>query len=196
MARNVEIKARAAHFERQARLAQALADAPPESLSQEDVFFRCPSGRLKLRTFDNGRGELISYHRPDSTGPAECRYTVVPVDRPDLMRAALTEALGVWQVVRKTRAVCLAGQTRIHLDQVQGLGPFIELEVVLRPDQTPEQGAAIARKLMERLDIQDGDLVASAYADLLAEDTSEDAPPAAEPMTGRLGNRKAPTSEN
>ena len=70
-------------------------------------------------------------------------------------------------VVRKTRYLYLAGQTRIHLDDVEGLGQFMELEVVLRPDQTDAEGQAIAEDLMARLGIRKEDLLEGAYMDLL-----------------------------
>jgi predicted adenylyl cyclase CyaB len=165
--RNVEIKARARHPERQARLAEALADGPPERLVQEDTFFVVPSGRLKLRIFAGGGGELIQYERPDTRAPSESRYVVAPVPEPEVLRAALSRALGVRAVVRKIRTVHLAGRTRIHLDRVEGLGDFIELEVVLAQGADSAAGARVARELMARLEIAEDDLVAAAYVDLL-----------------------------
>ena len=60
------------------------------------------------------------------------------------------------------------GQTRVHLDEVEGLGTFVELEVVLRPDQSPAEGTLIATGLMKKLGISDDQLVDRAYLDLLA----------------------------
>jgi adenylate cyclase class IV len=64
----------------------------------------------------------------------------------------------------------LVGQTRIHLDEVEDLGTFLELEVVLDEDQTTEEGAEIARKLMKDLDVADTTLIHQAYIDLLDND--------------------------
>ncbi len=83
------------------------------------------------------------------------------------MKSALSVALGVRGVVRKTRTLYLVGQTRIHLDEVAGLGDFMELEVVLHPGQTDEEGQAIARDLMTRLGVEEKDLLEGAYMDLL-----------------------------
>ena len=61
----------------------------------------------------------------------------------------------------------MVGQTRIHLDFVEGLGSFVELEVVLQDPESTDEGHAIARKLMDRLEIKDCDLVGGSYVDLL-----------------------------
>lgn len=61
----------------------------------------------------------------------------------------------------------MVGQTRIHIDSVQGLGDFMELEVVLRPDQTLEEGRKIADNIKTKLDVKDENLIECAYMDLL-----------------------------
>ena len=167
MGRNVEIKARARNFERQCRTALELAKVPPEHLIQEDTFFHVPDGRLKLREINGHSAELIYYDRTDSPGPKESRYTVYPADNPEELKEVLAKALGIRAVVRKNRTVSLVGQTRVHLDQVEGLGQFIELEVVLEAEQDIEYGSAVAEGLMSRLGIEKRDLVAAAYVDLL-----------------------------
>jgi len=83
------------------------------------------------------------------------------------LREVLSQSLGTRAVVRKKRSVYFHEQTRIHLDQVGGLGSFIELEVVLEPEQTLEEGTAIAQELMTRLKIEKEDLIPVAYVDLL-----------------------------
>lgn len=167
MGRNIEIKARAADFERQARLARALSDTGPGVLVQEDIFFATREGRLKLRVLADDRGELIYYVRRDGEGPKTSDYLISPTDDPKSLRAVLEAGLGVRGVVRKTRTLLICGQTRIHLDEVEGLGRFIELEVVLEPDQSEAHGVQIAKELMSRLEIGEGDLVRGAYMDLL-----------------------------
>uniref|UniRef100_A0A8C3H8J1 CYTH domain-containing protein n=1 Tax=Chrysemys picta bellii TaxID=8478 RepID=A0A8C3H8J1_CHRPI len=81
--------------------------------------------------------------------------------------AVLSQALGVQGVVKKERRLYVVGQTRVHLDRVEGLGDFLELEVVLSEQQSPEDGERVARRLMEELEVQEEDLVAGAYLDLL-----------------------------
>lgn len=167
MATNVEIKARARDFDRQRVIAAGLADGGPELLEQTDTFFRVSEGRLKLRRFAADRGELIFYRRPDRPGPKPSDYSIVATGDPAALGGLLAAALGVRGVVSKLRWLYLVGQTRVHFDQVAGLGEFIELEVVLRPGQSAEEGAGIAANLCRRLDVRDEDLIDRAYIDLL-----------------------------
>lgn len=167
MPENIEIKARATDLARQSAIAADMTDAPMTELRQTDTFFHVPGGRLKLREFGDGSGELIQYHRPDQSGPKTSSYVISKTDEPDSLKSALAAALGVRSVVRKVRRVWLAGKTRMHFDQVEGLGEFIELEVVLDDELEAETGHEIARQLMKRLMILPDDLVSGAYVDLL-----------------------------
>jgi predicted adenylyl cyclase CyaB len=171
MARNVEIKARVADPGRLRRAAEALATAAPVEIAQDDTFFRCASGRLKLRAFADGTGELIFYRRADARGPKTSHYEIVPVPCADALRAILSGAYGTVGRVRKRRVLVICGRTRIHLDDVAGLGHFVELEVVLADGEAEEAGIGEARALMEQLGVRDADLVEFAYVDLLADAT-------------------------
>lgn len=167
MARNIEIKARLADIDATLALARPLADGAPQLIAQDDTFFNATHGRLKLRAFDDGRGELIYYERPDQAGPKTSFYVLSPTASPDTLREALTLAHGQIGRVRKLRTLLLAGRTRIHLDCVEGLGDFMELEVVLTDDETLEAGVAEAHALMARLGIAADQLIDVAYLDLL-----------------------------
>jgi predicted adenylyl cyclase CyaB len=169
LGRNVEIKARPRDVARTRDAARSLADSAPTLIRQVDTFFRTQVGRLKLRVFEDGSGELIHYERADTSGPKESRYVIARLPQAEDVRSVLAGALGVRTVVRKTRMLYLVGQTRIHIDEVEGLGTFLELEVVLRADQSAEDGHRVAEELMVRLGVATGDLVAGAYADLLAD---------------------------
>jgi adenylate cyclase class IV len=166
MATNVELKARAHHPDRQRALAIDLAGVG-ELIEQEDTFFHVPTGRLKLRTFSPEQGELIFYSRSDEGGPRPSNYSICPTDRPSALRDLLGAVLGIRGTVRKRRHLFLVGQTRIHIDEVEGLGTFLELEVVLRSGQTVEEGQRIADDLRRRLGIRAEDLIDCAYIDLL-----------------------------
>ena len=139
----------------------------PTVLQQHDTFFPCTNGRLKLRELSAAKGELIFYRRPDTASPRQSDYSIYPTNSPASLRALLTAAFGVGTVVVKTRLLYLVGETRIHLDSVVGLGSFVELEVVLAPDQSAEEGHRVARELMLALEIDQADLIDCAYADLL-----------------------------
>jgi len=168
MARNIEIKARISSVAAHALAAAAIADEGPIAISQDDTFFACPSGRLKLRAFSSTRGELIFYRRSDERGPKESYYVRSSAE-PDTLREVLALAYGEVGRVRKHRTLYLAGRTRIHLDRVEGLGDFLELEVVLREGESAQAGVREAEDLMRRLGVQPAQLVERAYIDLLAE---------------------------
>lgn len=167
MARNVEVKARIASVEALLSRARALADGPEQRIEQDDTFFACAHGRLKLRDFGDGCGELIHYERADAEGPKLSDYVRAPTSDPAALREALARAHGVVGRVRKSRWLLMAGATRIHLDRVEDLGDFMELEVVLRDDQSVADGEAIAESLMAQLGIGDDQRLAGAYLDLL-----------------------------
>lgn len=168
MARNVEIKARVASLAALEPLAAALSGAAPVGIAQDDTFFACANGRLKLRDFGDGTGELIFYRRADDTGPKESFYVISPTAAPDTLRETLALAYGVIGRVRKQRLLFMAGRTRIHLDRVEGLGEFLELEVVLRDGESVEAGMAEAHELLASLQVAPDQLLAGAYLDLLA----------------------------
>jgi predicted adenylyl cyclase CyaB len=167
MPTNIEFKARIHDFAAASDTAGDLAGSPPRIIRQEDVFFQCTKGRLKLRILDEGQGELIHYLRDDVSGLKPSFYTVVPTPAPLELRRLLANALGETIVVRKTRALYLVGSTRIHIDEVEGLGAFMEVEVVLEEGQTAEQGKEIAAAIIQHFSIREPDLIATAYADLL-----------------------------
>ena len=172
MPSNIEIKARVADPAHKRELVARLADTAPTTLHQEDTFFPCRQGRLKLRQLSGDHGELIAYQRADLSGTKQSDYVLVRTDAPAELRAVLASALGTGTVVTKTRLLYLVGQTRVHLDEVAGLGSFLELEVVLADGQLPAEGHRIARELMAALEVTEADLVDRAYADLLAREGS------------------------
>ena len=167
MAANIEIKARVADFNSLKQKAESISDAPVELIEQEDIFFNGPRGRLKLRIFSEERGELIYYERADQLGPKHSQYFTSQTAEPRKLTIVLESALGIRGVVRKKRWLYWVGNTRVHLDEVEELGTFMELEVVLSTGQRTEEGEATATNLMERLGISPSALVDSAYIDLL-----------------------------
>jgi adenylate cyclase class IV len=138
------------------------------TLLQRDTYFHAVQGRLKLREAPGAVAELISYRRADRGGPKVSNYRIVPVLDPPAMIAALDDALGIRAVVEKARRLLLWRNVRIHLDEVAGLGSFLELEAVSdAPGGLYAEEAKIS-ELRTALDIEDDVLVARGYVDLLA----------------------------
>ena len=167
MATNIEIKARVHDFEAMKKRAQSLSDQPVAIIPQEDTFFYTEKGRLKLRVLAPDQGYLIYYERPDQDGPKRSDYHLAETREPENLKTTLSLALGVRGVVRKTRYLYMVGQTRIHLDDVEGLGHFIELEVVMEEGQSDAAGQATAEDLMRRLEVRKDALLEGAYMDLI-----------------------------
>ncbi|XP_017090595.2 uncharacterized protein [Drosophila bipectinata] len=173
--RNVEVKARIPGgqegFAGRLDIARKLTGVPEaELIVQRDVFFISPlGGRLKLRYLQPpARSQLVYYDRPDVAGPKLSTFNKIEVDEPELLEKILRQSNGVLGVLAKTRHLFLHGQTRIHLDEVQHLGHFMEFEVCLKPEQTLEEGQAIAEELSKEFGIKEEDLMAGSYFDALA----------------------------
>jgi predicted adenylyl cyclase CyaB len=173
MARNIEIKARIESVEAMRTKAAALANQGPIDLLQDDTFFTCERGRLKLRACSANEGQLIFYQRSNQTGPKESFFLIAPTSSPDTLREALSLAYGQAGRVRKHRTLYLVGRTRVHLDRVEELGHFLELEVVLSEGEQSASGVEEAHKLMAALGIAPTQLIEGAYVDLLAQKHAE-----------------------
>jgi predicted adenylyl cyclase CyaB len=167
MPSNVEIKARVRDFAGLSARAARLSDTPASAITQLDTFFVTDKGRLKLREMQDGQAQLIYYERPDRDGPKRSDYRLFETHNAAALKEVLALALGIRGTVEKVRHLYLVGQTRVHLDDVMGLGQFMELEVVLEPGQTDEDGRRIAEVLIAELGIEHADLLESAYMDLL-----------------------------
>ena len=169
MSANLEIKAPVADPEAFRARAEALATETVGIDDQVDTYFRVPTGRLKLRESSLAGGQLVPYLRPDDDGPRRSDYQLIPVADPAGLKALLTEMLGVHRIVRKRREIWLHENVRIHLDHVEGLGDFMELEAVF--DGTPAREAEQQRKvefLTKELRIDPASLIATSYEALLA----------------------------
>lgn len=168
MPRNIEIKARIESVEKLKQMTASITSGDPVEILQDDTFFQCDAGRLKLRAFVDGTGVLIFYRRADEKGPKESFYQTAPTNAPDALRDTLSLAYGQAGRVRKHRTVFTLGRTRIHLDSVDGMGDYLELEVVMADDEASEAGEQEAYEVMARLGVQKSQLVETAYVDLLA----------------------------
>lgn len=166
MPSNIEVKARVRDFEGIKSRAEKLSDTGVRVIPQEDTFFNTPQGRLKLRVLADD-AQLIYYTRPDQQGPKRSEYHIAHISDPENLKRVLELTYGIRGIVRKTRYLYLVGQTRVHLDVVDGLGQFMELEVVMEDGQTDAEGQKIAEDLMSALGVERSDLIDGAYMDLL-----------------------------
>jgi homotetrameric cytidine deaminase len=169
--RNVELKARDPDPARTLERALALGADDRGEIRQRDTYFAGASGRLKLREQETGESplwdELIEYSRPDSTDARTSTYQRVPVADAATLREALDAAYGTLVTVSKRRRLLLWDGVRIHLDDVEGLGSFLEFEAVADAGSDLSGEYAKVERLRTVLGIEESDLVATSYSDLL-----------------------------
>jgi homotetrameric cytidine deaminase len=163
---NVELKARDADPDATAARCGVLGAEDRGVLVQRDTYFLGRHGRLKLREQDGDSSELIAYRRPDATEPAQSSYIRADAADAETLRETLDAALGTLVVVAKRRRLFIWENVRIHLDEVEGLGSFVELEALVQPDGLDAAHNRIAQ-LRSELRIADDALVAVGYSDLL-----------------------------
>jgi homotetrameric cytidine deaminase len=163
--RNVELKALDPDPERSLAVCRELGAEDRGVLRQRDTYFRAREGRLKLREEEPGGAVLIQYDRPDGSKARESRYRLVPVPDPEATREALDAALGTLVVVSKDRHLFLWEGVRIHLDRVEGLGAFVELEGVAPPGSDLAAEREKVARLREALQI--GEVLPDSYSDRL-----------------------------
>ena len=170
MSRNIEIKARCSKLVEAESVIRRIGAVPISTERQRDTYFHCSSGRLKLRQrWIEGKtgeqAELISYEREDTARPRHSDYTLVPIEHGEQLRSLLRAALGVTVEVVKYRKVYLYHQVRIHLDEVEKLGSFIELEAMVDASCDDEQAKAKVEWLCRTLEITGEQVVPVSYSD-------------------------------
>jgi predicted adenylyl cyclase CyaB len=166
--RNVEIKLRLpqAH-DLAARLRHELGARNVGLLQQEDVFFHVPRGRLKLRLQPQRPAQLIAYERADAAQLRASDYRIVECDDGEGLLQLLTETLGEMGRVRKRRQLWMLDNVRLHLDDVEGLGTFLEIEAVLDESHAEEACHVAARAILGKLGLEQVPAESAAYIDLL-----------------------------
>ena len=164
MPTNLELKARYPSMAEAHACAAGCGAVRGGTLIQQDMYFRVPKGRLKLRETEGESAELIYYERTETTAERWSRFTREQVGEPGELRRILTEALGVLAVVRKRRELYLLNDARIHIDTVEDLGTFVEFEVT-----TGEAPASVAtmKRLRSAFAIGDDSIVKVSYSDLI-----------------------------
>jgi predicted adenylyl cyclase CyaB len=171
---NIEIKARTKHIDAIRRfLTDHQADYKGVDI-QIDTYFNVPSGRLKLRQ-GNIENSLIFYHRPNISGPKQSDFDLVFIDNGEELKSILTKAIGVKITVQKRREIYYLDHIKFHLDFLEHLGHFVEIEVMNKEnEQSLDALREVCKFYMDKLGILEDDLVNLSYSDmLLASGTSE-----------------------
>ena len=163
--RNVELKATDPDPERSLAVCRDLGAEDRGILVQRDTYFRVGDGRLKLREETPGGAALIQYHRSDRPEARESRYRIAPVEDGAALREALDAALGTLVVVDKERRLLLWEGVRIHLDTVEGLGSFLELEGVAPEGSDLSAEHDRVAQLSEALGIDESRILSDSYSD-------------------------------
>ena len=139
---------------------------------QVDTYFPVPAGRLKLRE-GNIENRLIYYERGDQPGPRRADVLLLDTAPGSPIKDILTRALGVRVVVDKRREIYFIDNVKFHIDVVEGLGSFVEIEAQSAPDETapdlPERLGAQCRAWMDELALRPEDLLTPSYSDMLVQ---------------------------
>jgi adenylate cyclase class 2 len=167
---NVEIKAHCSDPDRIRKiLEQHQADFKGTD-HQIDTYFQVPDGRLKLRE-GSIENNLIFYQRPDQANAKVSDIALTPItssEQAGELKQLLSQALGQLVVVDKKREIYFIDNVKFHIDEVKGLGNFVEIEAISERDAfTTEDLYAQCRKYMDLLDIQDSELAKASYSDML-----------------------------
>jgi predicted adenylyl cyclase CyaB len=170
--KNLEVKVgcTAAQFAAIRERSRALGES--RVLRQRDAYFAVPTGRLKLREIesdDRQSAELIGYSRPDSEGTRYSTYHRIDIAVPEVpaLIAALESTIGVRVIVAKEREVVIHRRTRIHLDRVENLGYYVELETVMADGDTESDAESEIAEVMTTIGIDEAPAIAGSYSDLL-----------------------------
>ncbi|WP_153800932.1 class IV adenylate cyclase [Foetidibacter luteolus] len=167
---NVEIKAKCFHLETVEAFLFAHNARYVGTDYQQDTYFNVPDGRLKLRQ-GNIENSLIFYRRDNQKGPKQSDFQLVAFKDGPALENLLSDALGIKTIVKKTRRIFYLHNVKVHLDELEGLGNFVEIEAgnLLAPEKTVEELHVQCRKLMKAFDIQEADLIDKSYSDMLLE---------------------------
>jgi adenylate cyclase class 2 len=136
---------------------------------QTDTYFNVPNGRLKLRE-GNIENNLIFYERNNQAGPKSSHFNLVKVEDAKGLKEVLTKSMGVKVVVTKRREIYYINNVKFHIDEVPGLGSFVEIEAGnILADLSATQLKEQCDHYMKELGIDESDLVEISYSDMILE---------------------------
>lgn len=170
---NIEIKARCQNPEGVHELLKGL-NADYRGLDHQiDTYFNCPTGRLKLRA-GNIENSLIFYNRSNQEGPKESDIALTKLPKDTAIRLVLEKSYGIKVEIDKERHIYFIENVKFHIDEVQGLGSFMEIEAIDRDGSIGIQKLnSQCEHYMEVLGIDKSDLVDCSYSDLLLSERSK-----------------------
>jgi adenylate cyclase, class 2 len=166
---NIEIKARTNKQQQIRDILTARSAVFRGTDKQTDTYFNVLYGRLKLRE-GNIENNLIYYNRRNEAGPKQSEFTLMPVAEPKTLKVMLTESLGVKAVVKKSREIYFIENVKFHIDEVEGLGSFVEIEAGNNLKDVPvEELQRQCNRYLQLFEIKAEDLGDRSYSDLLLE---------------------------
>ncbi|MBL7726420.1 MAG: class IV adenylate cyclase [Dinghuibacter sp.] len=164
---NVEIKARCTDPERVRRFLNSQHARFVGTDHQCDTYFNTFSGRLKLRE-GNIENNLIYYERDNQAGPKTSVFILTPVAEPKPLKDSLTNSLGIFKVVKKKREIYFIENVKFHIDEVEPLGTFVEIEACNK--NTPFTREALQKQCemyMNEMGILPVHLLTHSYSDMI-----------------------------
>lgn len=162
---NLELKAEYPNC-KALELIKKLPITASEILDQEDIYFKVNKDRLKLRSINNKRHELIWYSRADETKAKNSNYEVYEVTNVDILKNMLTQTLGIKIIVRKKREVYIYNDCRIHIDKVEKLGEYVEFEVIMTAKRTEIEAQELMNFLINHFELATEQFISGSYSDL------------------------------
>ena len=163
---NLEAKFKLSDLDRARKRAESIGFQLKGTFRQRDTFFRVPNGKLKMRE-EESACTLIYYQRGNSGSLKLSDYEIIELPDPQRMRLVLTASLGVLAEVRKERTLLQKGNMRLHLDVVDGLGSFGEIEAVLSQEDDPAPSRKAVEDLITMLDVRRQSLISASYFEML-----------------------------
>lgn len=136
--------------------------------NQTDTYFNVPNGRLKLRE-GNIENNLIYYERSNQAGPKQSHFHLVKVEDAAGLKQVLTKCNGIKVVVKKKRDIWYIRNVKFHIDEVPGLGTYLEIEAGNRFDASLTN-AKLEEQCgfyLKTFGVQVRDLVEVSYSDML-----------------------------
>jgi predicted adenylyl cyclase CyaB len=164
---NIEIKAKSTNQDKIREILKSLNADFKGTDHQTDTYFNVKNGRLKLRE-GNIENHLIYYEREDKEGPKQSNVILYKSNPESSLKEILTKALGILVIVKKQREIYFVDNVKFHLDAIQDLGTFVEIEAI------DKDGTIGKKKLLEQctnymnlFEISRDDLISVSYSNLM-----------------------------